>query len=228
MFESCYPDMENIWLEPVVSSYREFFAGVDAQIVIDVGTRDGDDAEYLRENLGATRVIAIDANPIAVVETRRRYPSFEVYETAVSDYDGVTSFQQVISEDAGLAGCSSISAKKIRTEPVFSGKYETIEVQVVKLETLLNSIGLDRGPIDVVKIDVEGFTYETLVGMGRCIKNVKVLHLETETDATHPNHKNNLEVASLMQKSGFALVDVSYEWGFGIQDQVWVNKRLVI
>ena len=30
-----------------------------------------------------------------------------------------------------------------------------------------------------------------------------------------------------MEENGFALVDISYEWGWGIQDQVWVNKALV-
>lgn len=220
--------MENKWLEPVVENYRAYFGGGEAGVVIDVGTRDGDDAEYLREKLGGKRVIAIDANPIAVAETRHRYPEFEVYETAVSDYNGLTSFQQVISDDKDLAGCSSMSAKKITSEAVFVGKYEVIPVRVTRLDSLFTSIGLRSSFIDVVKVDVEGFTYQTLLGLGDYLNKIKVLHLETETESTHFSHRNNLEVASFMQHSGFALVDVSYEWGFGIQDQVWVNKKLAV
>ena len=80
--------MENIWLEPVVENYKKYFGNKIAKLVIDVGTRDGDDAEFLREKLRAKRVIAIDANPIAVEKTRNAYPSFEVYETAISDFVG--------------------------------------------------------------------------------------------------------------------------------------------
>lgn len=48
-------------LEPVVTNYRKFF-GERAPIVIDIGTRDGDDAYYLYKNLKSTTVIAVDAS----------------------------------------------------------------------------------------------------------------------------------------------------------------------
>jgi hypothetical protein len=30
---------------------------------------------------------------------------------------------------------------------------------------------------------------------------------------------------NIMQDLGFSLVDVSYQWGWSIQDQVWVNTK---
>jgi FkbM family methyltransferase len=217
--------MENIWLQPVVDNYNKFFGGV-ADVVIDIGTRDGDDAEFLREKLSAEKVIAIDANPTAVEKTKAKYPEFVVVHTAVSDVSGETTFYKVDSGDKDVDGCSSIYADKIVREKVFEDKYEVIDVQVTRMDALLRKVGLWGSIVDVVKVDIEGFTYECIVGFGRLVGNVKMFHLETEKNATHPNHKGNVAVAKLMRQLGFALVDLSYEWGPGIQDQVWVNRAL--
>ena len=68
-------------MDSVIEAYRTYF-GDTAQVVFDVGTRDGDDAEFLRENLHASQVYAIDANPAAVALTKKNYPNFEIIETA--------------------------------------------------------------------------------------------------------------------------------------------------
>ena len=88
-------------------------------------------------------------------------------------------------------------------------------------------MALSKG-FDVIKIDIEGYTYQALVGLGDIIWHTKIFHLETETRNLFDGHKNNLDVASYMQSKGFVLVDVSYEWGFGIQDQVWINPLYIV
>ena len=47
--------MENIWLEPVVDAWKTYFGSKSAKIVVDVGTRDGDDAELKAENESQAR-----------------------------------------------------------------------------------------------------------------------------------------------------------------------------
>jgi hypothetical protein len=65
------------------------------------------------------------------------------------------------------------------------------------------------------------------MGMGELMKDVLVAHIETETPerAAWGEPSNNLEVMTIMQDLGFSLVDVSYQWGWSIQDQVWVNTK---
>jgi FkbM family methyltransferase len=217
--------MENIWLQPMVDNYKKFFGDV-ADVVIDIGTRDGDDAEFLREKLSAGRVIAIDANPAAVEKTKANYPEFVVVHTAVSDVSGETKFYKIDSGDKDMDGCSSIYSDKIVNEIVFQGKYEVIDVQVTRMDALLRKVGLWGSIVDVVKVDIEGFTYECILGFGRLVGNVKMFHLETEKNGSHPGHKGNVAVARLMRELGFALVDLSYEWGPNVQDQVWINRNL--
>ena len=94
------------------------------------------------------------------------------------------------------------------------------------MDNLLEKLGLATSLIDVVKVDIEGFTYEFLQGYSKYLHNAKVLHLETETYERHEGHKNNKEVYSLLISKGFSLEEVSYEWGPSIEDQIWVNRTV--
>lgn len=214
--------MQNEWLESLAVKYTTFF-GDTANIIIDVGTRDGDDAEFLRERLNATEVYAIDANPLAIEKVKANYPNFNILETAVSDYDGTTKFVQIVSDNKDHAGSSSIENYSFFKE----AKYNTIEVPVARMDTLIEANGLADKTIDIIKVDIEGYTHEFLEGLGSYIKNVKLFHLETETFYRHFQHKTNNHIINFMINSGFLLCDVQYQWGDGIQDQVWINPAYI-
>lgn len=211
-------------LEPVVTNYRKYF-GADAHIIIDLGTRDGDDAEWLSHRLNGGRVIAVDANEDAVKATKEKYPWMETLYGAVADYSGTTTFQKVNSDNKDLAGCSSIYADKVTNNKEFFGLVELITVPVYRMDELLKNLGLTSEIIDLVKIDVEGYSWQVLEGFGEKLRNVKMLHIETETQATHANHRNCEDIINFMEEHGFVLVDTSYEWGSGIEDQIWVNPK---
>jgi FkbM family methyltransferase len=213
--------MENIWLQPAVETYKQYFGG-NAETIIDVGTRDGDDAEFLRQQLNGKYVYAIDANPIAVEATMSRYPEFKVFQTAISNYNGTTSFVQIVSDKIDEAGSSSIENYSF-----FEGAvYNTIDVDVIRMDKFIED-SVDQNVIDVVKVDIEGYTYEFLEGLGSYLNNIKMLHLETETFERQEGHKNNNEVLNFMTNAGFLLAGVTYEWGPRIQDQVWINPNYI-
>jgi hypothetical protein len=75
---------------------------------------------------------------------------------------------------------------------------------------------------------VEGFSAQVLSGFGERLNDIKLLHVETEFTPVHDNHILTDEVTAFMKDKGFVLVDVSYEWGPGIQDQIWVNPKLAM
>ena len=209
-------------LGAVVDNYRKHF-GEKAQVVIDAGTRDGEDANYLAQALQAERIIAIDANPLAIKKTRDKFPHFEIIETALADYTGHTTFDQILSDREDLAGSSSLT----RGATFAEATHNQITVRVDTMQNVLARIDL-TGLIDVIKVDLEGYTYEFLEGLGKRLIDVKLMHLETETFHRHPGHRNNKEVIALMTWHGFELVDTSYEWGPTIEDQVWLNTRLAL
>ncbi len=214
--------MENKWLEPAVEAYRKYF-GDNANIIIDIGTRDGDDAEYFREKLNGIKVYAFDANPLAVEETKKRYPTFKVIESAVGNFNGQTSFTQIVSKNIDEAGCSSMEVIH-EFEDV---DYTKILTPITRLDSFLAEEGMTGEIIDVIKIDVEGFSWEVLMGMGDVMKNVRMMHVETETYNRHPGHRNNMDIFNYLSNNRFLCVDKSYEWGPLVEDQVWINQRFM-
>jgi FkbM family methyltransferase len=217
-------------LEPVVTNFRKFF-GQGAKIIIDVGTRDGHDLAYLSNKLSkdyVNRLIAIDANWDAAQKTYQNYGFMEVYATAISDFNGTDTFMKITHEREDYQGCSTLFSTRIANQKDLEGHIEQVGVFVLTMDTLLDTINLTDGIIDIVKVDTEGYTWQVLQGFKHNLCNVKLLHLETEKKPTHPKHKNNLEVQKFMEDNGFYLADISYEWGWDIEDQVWVNKELAI
>lgn len=214
--------MENKWLESAVDAYKEHF-GDTANIIFDIGTRDGDDAEYFREKLNGSKIYAFDANPLAVAETKKRYPNFNVIESAVGSFTGQTSFTKIISDNVDEAGCSSMEV----IHKFSNVQYEKIIAPITRLDSFLAEQGMSGEIIDVIKIDTEGFSWEVLMGMGDVLKNVKLLHVETEKFERHPGHKNNVDIYNYLSNNNFLLVDLSYEWGPTIEDQVWINQRFM-
>jgi len=214
-------------LEPVITNYRKYF-GAKAPLIIDIGTRDGDDANYLYQELLGTKVIAVDANPRCYQIVKSRYPWMHTYQCAITDKDGEVTFNQVTDDNLELLGTSSIFSKDTSIDPpasFFEGKTQEITVPSSRLDTLLVKTS-DGGTIDVVKIDTEGYSWQVLQGFGERLKDVKLFHIETEAVQLHPEHVTKDAVAEFMSSHGFVLVDTSHEWGAKMEDQIWVNPSL--
>ena len=216
-------------LEPVVTNFRKHFDS-DAPLIIDIGTRDGDDAYYLYKKLNSTKVFAIDANLEAANRTRSKYPWMGVIHSAITAEDGETEFHIVKGEHKEAYGTSSVFNKDKSVDPApeyYDGKIEKVTVPSIRMDTLLSRLGINE-VIDVIKLDTEGYSWQVLQGFGDRLKDVRLIHMETEKTSIHEEHITAEKIVEFMEDSGFALVDVSYEWGWNIEDQVWVNKALVI
>jgi FkbM family methyltransferase len=216
-------------LEPIITNYRKYF-GVKAPLIMDIGTRDGDDAFYLYKKLQGTKVIAVDANPKCIKLTRDKYPWMYIYECAITDKDGQTTFTQVNSDAIEVLGTSSIFSKETSINPppsYYEGKTKKIIVSTSRADSLLAKTA-DTGIIDVVKVDTEGYSWQVLQGFGDRLKDVRLFHLETESIQLHPEHVTKDKIVEFMTSNGFVLVDTSHEWGGNMEDQIWVNPSFAI
>jgi hypothetical protein len=121
--------------------------------------------------------------------------------------------------DPEFFGSSSLELVRANT---YQTESTIIDVPVTRLDAII-----EPGIIDVLKVDVEGHSVPAIEGMGNLIKDVLVAHIETETPerAAWGEPSNNLKVIEIMQDFGFSLADVSYQWGWSIQDQTWVNTK---
>lgn len=208
----------SMWLEPVIEAYKRLYSDPEGAWIVDVGSRDGDDAAWLASQIRTGNVTCVEARPRAARAIKAKYPDFQVFECAVGAEEGIADFLEFLGDDAGLVGSSSLNLGR---SALYGGNkpHQLIEVPVRRLDSILPA-----DVIDILKIDVEGHTREALLGLGGRINDVLVAHLETETRerAAYGEPANNVWAYGYMKARGFRLYAVRYEWGPSIEDQTWV------
>lgn len=193
-----------------VGLVKDHFKDSDIREIVEVGSMDGQDAAYFKYEFPHAHVVAIEGlkeNYDKMVESN--YPIECVYGAA-ANYNGTVEYH--IKEINGIHGIfdrGKIYGNKTRQVDCFR----------------LDSIFLVAP--DMMKIDVEGATYEVLEGLGNLLSDVKIMHIETEDYPFFKGQKLHGEVAKLLHDAGFTMVRQSrVRIAQGHQfDSVWVNEK---
>jgi len=105
---------------------------------------------------------------------------------------------------------------------------EKIVYPCKRVDSVCNSLNVEQ--IDVLKLDVEGSTYEVLEGFGNILQHVKIMHIETEDGELFKNQKLDDCVCEFLQNNNFKCIEKA---GTIIQDgkrqfdSVWINERIL-
>jgi len=205
----------------LVEIYRNYI-GTSAKTILDIGSRDANDANYLSQELFSKNIYTFEANSKCLSLIKENYPKFNNIYGAVSNYDGTAMFNRVDSSDWDAVGTSSL---RDRTDSWYEGKSEKVSVPVKRMDTLIVKHNIPL-PIDLVKIDTEGCSFEVIEGFGDTISNVNVLHVENETYSYWKDQKLSNDVSELLLSKNFSLID-SRKFGDNSIDQVWINDNLL-
>jgi len=215
--------MVNKWLTSTVDTYINHFGLAELPIIYEVGSRDGEDGVELAERIGHvtkfSNIVLFECNPPQQEVIRHNYPNVTLITDAISDKKGTVEFLQ-IDGDKNYVGSSSMDLDRVKYPWV--KKTNTIKVKTRRLDDVIEELGHQNTEIDVMKIDIEGYTYEALESLGKYLRNVRVFHLETEIEG-HARNKTNLDIALLMESKGYKCTSIEEEWGPLILDQVWVR-----
>lgn len=207
----------NNFLTSTVKAYERFFGKTKKPVVWEVGSRDGKDAVELAQRIynghkdwfwTNVRIVCFEPNPDQAKIIHKNYPEVDVFKVAASDIVGSAPFM-VYEGDEGAVGSSSLNLNW--KEDDLPG--HKIMVEVNRLE---NFIGDET--IDIMKIDVEGYSLQALEGLRDKLKQIRVIHVETETWTN-----SDMKVKAFFKARGWTLVDEHEQYG-GMPDQVWVNS----
>jgi FkbM family methyltransferase len=120
----------------------------------------------------------------------------------------------VYEGDEGVVGSSSLNHDWKDSE---SHKSHEVITPIVPLADL---VGDEQ--IDILKLDCEGYSYDVLIGLGQKIKQVRVLHIETETWTA-----SDKAVEAYMELMGFDIFDVREQYS-GMPDYTFARRDLEI
>lgn len=217
----------NKWLHTAVKTYTDNFGLTKNPVVYEVGSRDGKDGEELAQRIydgqrlwDDADIVLFECNPPQVEVIKQNYPKAILITEAISNKKGKAEFLQ-IHGDNNMVGSSSMNLNRAN-EPWVKDTI-TIKVATRRLDDVIKELGHQNTEIDIMKIDIEHYTWEALEGLGKYLRNVRVFHLETEIEGV-ARDKTNLDIALFMQERGYICTALENEWGEAIQDQVWLRR----
>ena len=192
----------------------------EVKTIMEIGSMNGEDAEILSGFFQSRDVHIIEAHPLFAKQIAEKYLDFFVSNIAASNYDGRYIFNSVTPDSSNL-GMSSLLERE-ENYPSYDIVYEPLEVPCVRMDDYCHIMNINS--IDLLKIDVEGFSYEVLEGFGDALDIVKCIHVECEHESVWKGQKLYPDVERLLIDKGF--IPVSMRIGFPQSDSVWVRKEL--
>jgi FkbM family methyltransferase len=119
----------------------------------------------------------------------------KVLNVAISDQAGVAQIHLAPDTNSGSSGI----------DPHLMLAHPTQEVSTQTLSQLLDSEGLDR--VDVVKMDIEGFEYEALLGARKVFeqRRVRVLAVDLHPAILDRRGKDINDIGRLLDDAGYKL-----------------------
>lgn len=196
--------------------------GIKPKTVLEIGSRDGDDANFYKEqfNLLDEDVFVVEPNPSQAQKIREKYPKINLFECAIFTEETEKDFYQVTGGGKDPIGISSLLERNDDWYERFGTN--KIKVKTIKGSTLLEEIDRD---IDICKIDTEGATYEVLLSLGEHISRIKSIHVETELHQYWKNQVLHDEVAKYLTENGF---EQAWYFEAGMQaDSIWLKKEFM-
>lgn len=190
---------------------------------MEIGSLNGADTVYFKDKYTNSVCHCIEGLP----DNYNKYlvhintPDINCYNTCISASNGTIEFHQKNGLESGIHGIYN------RGDRYGTNK---LIVPTVTLDTLCSTNGIDS--IDIVKIDVEGATYDILNSSKDGILNqIKMLHIETEDYPFFAGQKLDKDCEQILTDKGFVCI---CKTGYnpttdGKQyDSVWINSNLLI
>ena len=155
---------------------------------LEIGSRDGHDTKFVADywNMDYANCWVIEAHPELYKHIVATYPKFNVFNLAASDKHGNITFNAapLTEHNVGISSVLECLA--------YQSKYD--KVTVVAYTMLDFMLRFNISHFDLVKIDVEGYTWEVLKGFGSRIHSVKAFQIETEKSEMWKGQKVHTEI----------------------------------
>lgn len=168
------------WGDPHVRSLKRLCDPRRASI--DVGAHSGAYTYFLHKY--SAHCYAFEPNPVLAAGLRKRFPSVDVWVTAVSDQVGTVVLRTPLNGELADFNRSTVDPPSVNRLAGNFTEVENIPVDTVRLDDVIHR------PVGMVKIDVEGHDLSVLAGCSEILVRDKPnLILELE-DRHHPGIVN--------------------------------------
>jgi FkbM family methyltransferase len=203
-------------MESFMTLSKEYFHKDDIKNIMEIGSLDGVDSLLFKNHYPDANVFCIEGLPDNYNQYLKDLTNITPINAVIADYDGIIKYHHKnINGIHGILDRGQEYGSKVLELPCYT------------IKTICENYKINS--IDIVKIDVEGATYEILNSMGDILKTIKIMHIETESYPFFNNQKLHDTVSDFLIEKGFTMIDMSsVNIAGGLQhDSVWINKNFL-
>jgi FkbM family methyltransferase len=183
--------------------------------IVDAGSMDGSDTLLLKNAFPNSTAYSIEGLPDNYTKYLKDNTEIIGINCVIASYDGeITYYQKNINGIHGIYDRGSNYGTCTLTLPCF------------KVASIMNKYKIHN--IDILKIDVEGATYDLLLSLEHHLHDIKIMHIETETYPFFNGQTLHMDVCKLLEHNNFECIDIVFveiEHNRFQSDSVWVNKK---
>jgi FkbM family methyltransferase len=200
-------------MQEFVKLVTDYFDENEIKNIMEIGSLNGNDALFFKKTFPNANVFCIEGLP-------------ENYDTYLKDLTEITPINIVIANYDGEIVFHKKNINGLHGILNRGDEYgsETITLKCKTMQTLCDEYNITT--LDLVKIDVEGATYQILESMENMLKTIKIMHIETESYPFFQGQILDDEVVNFLTKNNFMLIDkTSVTINIGQQhDSVWICR----
>jgi FkbM family methyltransferase len=198
----------------------------EVKIIYDIGCHDCSYVKIFCNIFNDIKIYAFEANPDLITKAKKNIKDFNnvkliqmgvgnsnKYENFNINSNNLTSTFQNHNKESIIYKIKNIIGQNINYK------------KKIKVITLQRFISKNKLP-DFIKIDVEGYEYNVLLGLKKNLKNIKILMIEYRHDSLYLNYNNQL-IDKLLKKNKFQLVKKIKFPFLPFEDRFYINDNLL-
>tara|TARA_B100001939_G_scaffold128063_3_gene110975 strand:- start:6085 stop:6738 length:654 start_codon:yes stop_codon:yes gene_type:complete len=192
----------------MVGAYLLFEKNLDGDsisTIVELGSRDGDDAIRLRDRLDA-RVVSFECNPEAVLRCESKLgpqQNIRFVPLGVWDENTTIPFYPVVNGNTGASSAFTANHDYPYETPY---KQEEVEVEVVRLEDWWKEN--ETVDIDLLCMDLQGSELKALQGAGDLLHSIDYIISEVQTKRLYHDTPLFSDIKDFLEPYGFVVKEM--------------------
>jgi len=203
-------------MQEFISLSKKLIPEHEIKNIVEIGSLDGADSMFFKTHYPQSNVFCIEGLPDNFNKFLSGLKTITPINAVIANYDGMIKYHK-----KNINGIHGILDR--------GQQYGTdiLDLTCYTMKTICENYKIDS--MDLVKIDVEGATFEILESMGDLINTIKIMHIETESYEFFKGQKLHNIVSDFLLDSGFTMIDKTdalISGGYQ-HDSVWINNNFI-
>ena len=186
---------------------------------IDIGSNKGQFLMIFRKYFSQAKLYSFEPQKKLIKIQKSFLNNSKFYNFCLGNYNGASTFNITERNDS-----SSLLKPKQFTDTIYRIK-KKIKTRVRKLDDVIK---LDKNNTNLIKIDVQGYEYQVLLGSKKTLKKIKFIIIEISSDENYYKEFDKAKTLSFLNANNFRLKKIynkTYDGNSWQADFLFINKN---